>query len=71
MHQMLLDADQAVRNGMSQLGAWKHLGVPKTILVGRCSGRIGMDVTSSGPPSILTNTEEDLLKKSVIDMGKV
>lgn len=75
MHQYssksMQDALNEIRRGkMSILSASVKYGVPRSTLQDRLHGRVADGVTRMGPPTILTNNEEELLVKWCQDLAK-
>ena len=70
-HEDLVKACEAVQKGMSKSLASKTYNVPRTTIRDRIAGRIGIDVSSSGPSPILTPGEEEMITKWIFDMSGV
>ena len=65
----LMRAVEAVRKGASKNRAAKDFGVPITTIKDRIAGRISLKTTTSGPQPVLSNEEEKVLVKWILDMG--
>jgi len=64
-------AVEAVQNGMSFRAAAERYKVPKTTICDRVKGKVKIDVKRSGPGSVLTPAEEELLAKHILSCGRI
>ena len=71
-HEVLMEAVEKVKNReMKAKEASRVYGIPRVTILDRVYERVAPCKTSSGPPSILTKGEEEMLKKWIIDMAKM
>jgi hypothetical protein len=70
-HQALLEAVEKMKNkDMKAKEASCVYAVPRVTILDRVYNRVKMDTSASGPQSVLTSTEEGLLKDWVVGMAK-
>jgi hypothetical protein len=71
-HDILMEAVQKVKSKeLKAKQASRIYGIPRVTILNRVYNRVAMAATSSGPSSILTKSEEALLKQWIVDMGRM